>query len=73
MSAKGSTGASVLIKTSTWPRDSHGLFDYESKHVFSRTFKFKAGGNATIVRIGNECEVVTDLRDSFDATMEPLV
>lgn len=28
----------MQIKTSTWTRDSHGLFDYESAHVLKKTF-----------------------------------
>ena len=29
----------VLIKTSTWTRDSHELFDYESPHLMKKSFK----------------------------------
>ena len=36
---------SVQIKSLTWTRDSHGLFDYESKNVNKNTFKL---GNSSI-------------------------
>ena len=29
----------VLMKGITWSRDSHGLFDYESRHLTKRTMK----------------------------------
>jgi len=30
---------SILIKTFTWARDSHGLFDYESKNLTKKNMK----------------------------------
>ena len=30
---------SVLMKGITWSRDSHGLFDYESRHLTKKTLK----------------------------------
>ena len=30
---------SLIVKTSTWIRDSHELFDYESPHLMKKTFK----------------------------------
>lgn len=30
---------SVLMKGITWSRDSHGLFDYESRHLTKKTMK----------------------------------
>jgi len=29
----------VLMKGITWSRDSHGLFDYESRHLTKKTMK----------------------------------
>lgn len=43
---------SVLMKGITWSRDSHGLFDYESRHLTKKTLK--ASNEALIVRSGNE-------------------
>jgi hypothetical protein len=34
----------LTIKTSTWVRDSHELFDYETPHLIKKTFKFAAMG-----------------------------
>lgn len=34
--------ARLYIKTETWGRDSHGLFDYESKSLTHKTFKVTA-------------------------------
>eukprot|EP00351_Strombidinopsis_sp_SopsisLIS2011_P001416 CAMPEP_0116880998 /NCGR_PEP_ID=MMETSP0463-20121206/13047_1 /TAXON_ID=181622 /ORGANISM="Strombidinopsis sp, Strain SopsisLIS2011" /LENGTH=84 /DNA_ID=CAMNT_0004532377 /DNA_START=36 /DNA_END=290 /DNA_ORIENTATION=- len=32
----------VLMKGITWSRDSHGLFDYESRHLTKKTMKTNA-------------------------------
>jgi hypothetical protein len=29
----------ILMKGITWARDSHGLFDYESRHLTKKTMK----------------------------------
>ena len=33
---------SIEIKAVTWNKDSHGLFDYESKNCINHKFKFRA-------------------------------
>lgn len=33
-----------MIKTYTWNRDSHGLFDYESKGIIQNQFKIPEPG-----------------------------
>ena len=43
---------SVLMKGITWSRDSHGLFDYESRHLTKKTLK--ASQESMIIRFGNE-------------------
>ena len=40
------------MKGITWSRDSHGLFDYESRHLTKKTLK--ASYDAMIMRSGNE-------------------
>lgn len=35
----------LQIRTDTWHRDSHGLFDYESKSLTHKTFKVAARGS----------------------------
>jgi len=42
----------VEIVTYTWSKDSHGLFDYESPHLFINTFK--ASGPTQFFRNGND-------------------
>ena len=44
------------MKGITWSRDSHGLFDYESRHLTKRTLK--ADKSNMIMRIGNELSLV---------------
>lgn len=56
---------SVLMKGITWSRDSHGLFDYESRHLTKRTMK--AQDQMKIVRNGNDLEIVPNLGDEPDA------
>ena len=46
----------VLMKGITWGRDSHGLFDYESRHLTKRTMKTL--NPAQITRLGNELEIL---------------
>lgn len=46
----------VLMKGITWARDSHGLFDYESRHLTKRTMK--TVHPTSIVRKTNELELV---------------
>ena len=43
---------SVLMKGITWSRDSHGLFDYESRHLTKKTLK--ASYESMIMRSGND-------------------
>ena len=43
-------GASIIIKTKTWHRDSYGLFDYESKSVTKNVYH--SNKNVKIYRVG---------------------
>ena len=49
----------VTIRTATWVKDSHGLFDYESHHVIRKIFKSANCGY--IVRTGNDVKLTQDL------------
>ena len=40
------------MKGITWSRDSHGLFDYESRHLTKKTLK--ASHESLIMRSGND-------------------
>lgn len=42
----------ILMKGITWSRDSHGLFDYESRHLTKKTLK--AEKSMMLMRSGNE-------------------
>ena len=46
----------VLMKGITWSRDSHGLFDYESRHLTKRTMKTTQA--TQIIRKTNELELL---------------
>ena len=41
----------------TWGRDSHGLFDYESRHINKKNIKSTKGGR--IVRLNNDIELIS--------------
>ena len=43
------------MKGITWSRDSHGLFDYESRHLTKKTMK--TSGAAQIVRKNNDLDL----------------
>ena len=47
---------SILMKGITWSRDSHGLFDYESRHLTKKTLK--ADKPVMIMRSGNELGLI---------------
>lgn len=53
----------LLIKTFTWSRDSHGLFDYEANAILKRRFKTKLPGE--LRRIGHDCEF-NNKSENFD-------
>ena len=44
------------MKGITWSRDSHGLFDYESKHLTKKTMRTTEP--VCIVRRGNELSMI---------------
>jgi hypothetical protein len=48
----------ILIKTFTWARDSHGLFDYESKNLTKKNMKTNNPGK--ILRQGNDLRLAKD-------------
>lgn len=41
----------------TWSRDSHGLFDYESKNIAKKNIKTQTGGK--ILRVNDDVEFVS--------------
>jgi hypothetical protein len=47
---------SVFLRGVTWIRDSHGLFDYESKSINKKSLKTQNQGK--IVRIENDIELL---------------
>ena len=52
------------MKGITWSRDSHGLFDYESRHLTKKTLKSDKAN--MIMRIGNDLSLVNyNELDSF--------
>ena len=46
----------VIMRTATWTRDSHGLFDYESTHVIRKNIKINEP--CLIIRAGNDVRQV---------------
>lgn len=44
------------MKGITWARDSHGLFDYESRHLTKKTMKTHYA--STILRKSNDIDLV---------------
>ena len=40
---------SVIVSTFTWSRDSHGLFDYESKTLVKKVLKVQASGRSFLI------------------------
>jgi len=46
----------VLLRCVTWSRDSHGLFDYESRYIAKKNIRTTEGGR--IIRLLNDVEFV---------------
>ena len=57
----------------TWSRDSHGLFDYESRYINKKNIKTSSGGK--IIRLNNDVEFISpDLHaEDIDRSAKPLV
>ena len=57
----------------TWSRDSHGLFDYESRYISKKNIKTSVGGK--IVRLNNDVEFITLNMEpeDLDAAAKPLI
>jgi hypothetical protein len=61
---------SVFLRGVTWIRDSHGLFDYESKSINKKSLKTQNQGK--IVRIENDIELLkADVK--IEETMQVLL
>ena len=46
------------MKAITWNRDSHGLFDYKSRHVYRRTLV--SSNNSELIRVHKEILVISE-------------
>ena len=57
----------------TWSRDSHGLFDYESRYISKKNIK--TGQSGRIVRLNNDVEFIgMDMRpEDLDSSAKPLI
>ena len=55
----------------TWSRDSHGLFDYESRYISKKNLKTNSGGR--IVRINNDVEFVNEETSGTQTEGKPLL
>mmetsp|Transcript_10129 Transcript_10129/g.8652 ORF Transcript_10129/g.8652 Transcript_10129/m.8652 type:complete len:82 (+) Transcript_10129:113-358(+) len=50
--------AQIIVKSFTWQRDSHGLFDYECKTLTKKSLK--ATQSSILTRNGNDVHVNKD-------------
>jgi len=58
----------------TWSRDSHGLFDYESRQISKQNLKTHTGGR--IIRIRDEMLLVpgnVDFKEKYGEEAKPLL
>ena len=63
----------VYMRCVTWSRDSHGLFDYESRYINKKNIKTQTGGR--IIRVGNDVEFVSmsTVPEDFEKEAKPLI
>ena len=62
---------SVFLRGVTWMRDSHGLFDYESRSITKKSMKTHTPGK--IIRCNNEIEFVSPTRQLAESEAVPQV
>ena len=57
----------------TWSRDSHGLFDYESRFISKKNIKTVTEGR--IVRLNNDVELIgmNQVPEDLDPNAKPLI
>lgn len=57
----------------TWGRDSHGLFDYESRQIAKRNIKSYTGGK--IIRLNNDVEFISrhSSASEYGSAAKPLI
>jgi len=65
--------ARVYMRCVTWSRDSHGLFDYESRYITKRNLRTTADGR--IIRLDNDIEFLNEGQDMsvFGEEAKPLL
>lgn len=63
----------VYMRCVTWSRDSHGLFDYESKNIAKKNIKTQTGGK--IVRVNDDVEFVSirTKPEEVDPNAKPMI
>ena len=63
----------VYMRCVTWSRDSHGLFDYESKNIAKKNIKTQTGGK--ILRVNDDVEFVSirTKPEEVDEAAKPMI
>ena len=63
----------VYMRCVTWSRDSHGLFDYESKNIAKKNIKTQTGGK--ILRVNDDVEFVSirTKPEDVDEAAKPMI
>ena len=63
----------VYMRCVTWSRDSHGLFDYESKNIAKKNIKTQTGGK--ILRVNDDVEFVSirTKPEDVDTAAKPMI
>ena len=63
----------VYMRCVTWGRDSHGLFDYESRQIAKRNIKSYTGGK--IIRLNNDVEFISrhSAASEYGPSAKPLI
>ena len=63
------SGSYLELKTLTWPRDTHGLFDYEASSLIKNTFKIR--GPESLYRHENQCYLISeDVKSNSDPVLK---
>ena len=61
----------MFLRAVTWQRDSHGLFDYESKSISKKSLKTTSQGK--IIRYQNEIDLISMSKNERQVSKEAQV
>jgi hypothetical protein len=60
----------LIVKTTTWTRDSHGLFDFDAKYTMESVIRCSEAGH--ICRVSDRCTLQPELSETSLLLVSPI-